>query len=142
MAAVDRRLGGGGGGVFAAVLAAKSRPAGPRGNWHSPCGHAGGQRPAASSPRAAQVCSKRSARTSNTICGSFRKLGVRFLGVLIIRILLYYNKVPYFPKLPCGGPSRIAPTKLRNSLAITGKQPKLSSPYLEGIAAAHPKLHP
>ena len=34
--------------------------------------------------------------------GSFRKLGVPFFGVLIIRILLFraYIKVPYFRKLP------------------------------------------
>ena len=37
-------------------------------------------------------------------CGSFRKLGVPYFGVLIIRILLfgYYIRVPYFRNLPCG----------------------------------------
>ena len=36
-------------------------------------------------------------------CGSFRKLGVPYFGVLIIRIRLfrYYIRVPYFRKLPC-----------------------------------------
>ena len=38
--------------------------------------------------------------------GSFRKLGVPYLGVLIIRILLlgYYIRVPFYRKLPYRNP--------------------------------------
>ena len=37
-------------------------------------------------------------------CESFRKFGVPYFGVLVIRILYYsgcYIRVPYFRKLPC-----------------------------------------
>ena len=42
------------------------------------------------------------AEPSRNDCGSFRKLGVPYLGVLILRILLfrYYIRVPYSRKLP------------------------------------------
>ena len=37
------------------------------------------------------------------LCGSFHKLGVQFVGVLMIRVLLFdvYVRAPDFWKLPC-----------------------------------------